>query len=138
MKFLGSILVGVVLFFSNSLTAQNKTTITASVVNVTSNKGKVGFALYNKTNFMMQPLQTKEAKIVDGVSSVTFKDVESGEYAIICFHDKNENGKMDFQENGMPLEDYGASNNVMNFGPPQYDDAKFIVTDKKIDLKIRF
>ncbi len=138
MKFLGSILVGVVLFFSNSLTAQNKTTITASVVNVTSNKGKVGFALYNKTNFMMQPIQTKEAKIVDGVSSITFKEVESGEYAIICFHDKNENGKMDFQENGMPLEDYGASNNVMNFGPPQYDDAKFIVTDKKLDLKIRF
>tara|TARA_B110000027_G_scaffold125581_1_gene143115 strand:- start:800 stop:937 length:138 start_codon:yes stop_codon:yes gene_type:complete len=45
---------------------------------------------------------------------------------------------MDFQPNGMPLEDYGASNNIMNFGPPKYEDAKFTVTDKKVSLKIKF
>ena len=45
---------------------------------------------------------------------------------------------MDFRENGMPIEDYGASNNVMNFGPPNFSDAKFTVTDKDLELNIRF
>lgn len=137
MKLIVSILVGVMVLVSNNINAQ-KQTITASVVNVTSNKGKVGFALYDKTNFMAEPIQSKNAKIVDGVSTVTFENVEAGEYAIICYHDKNDNDKMDFQENGMPLEDYGVSNNVLSFGPPQYEDSKFIVSDKKVHLEIKF
>ena len=137
MKLMVSILVGVMVLVSNSINAQ-KQMITASVVNVTSNKGKVGFALHNKKTFMAMPLQAKNAKIVDGVSTVTFENVEAGEYAIICYHDKNDNDRMDFQENGMPLEDYGASNNVVSFGPPQYDDSKFMVTDKKVNLEIKF
>ena len=132
-----SILVGVMILVSNSINAQ-KQTITASVVNVTSNDGKVAFALYNKTNFMAMPLQAKNGKIVDGVSTVIFENIEAGEYAIICYHDKNDNDRMDFQENGMPLEDYGTSNNVMTFGPPQYEGSKFMVTDKKVHLEIKF
>tara|TARA_B110000902_G_scaffold192642_1_gene218311 strand:+ start:5004 stop:5465 length:462 start_codon:yes stop_codon:yes gene_type:complete len=138
MKFLVSILMGIMLFISNSIIAQNKTTITATVVNVTSDSGKVGFALYNKENFRMKPIQGKESKIVDGKSTIIFENVEAGEYAVICYHDKNDNDKMDFQSNGMPLEDYGASNNVINFGPPNYEDAKFVVTDKSVRLDIKF
>jgi len=138
MKFLVSILIGIMLFISNAIIAQNTTTITATVVNVTSDSGKVGFALYDKINFSMKPIQGKKSKIVAGKSVVVFENVEPGEYAVICYHDKNENDKMDFQSNGMPLEDYGASNNIMNFGPPKYEDAKFTVTDKKVSLKIKF
>jgi len=137
MKFLLSVLAGIMMLTANSMSAQ-KQTIKASVVNVTSNKGNVSFALYNKTTFMKEPLQAKTAKIVDGVSSVTFEGITAGEYAIICYHDKNENDKMDFEPNGMPKEDYGASNNVISFGPPQYDNAKFVVADKNITLEIRF
>ena len=45
---------------------------------------------------------------------------------------------MDFNESGMPLESYGTSNNVMTFGPPQYDDAKFKVENNDLELNIRF
>ncbi len=137
MKFIVPVLVALMLFISSSITAQNKS-ITATVVNVTSDSGKVGFALYNKTTFMKTPIQSKNAKIINGKSTVVFKNLEDGEYAIVCFHDKNDNDKMDFQPNGMPKEDYGASNNVMSFGPPQYDDAKFVVTDKDVSLDIKF
>lgn len=137
MKFLLSVLAGIMMLTANTMLAQ-KQTIKASVVNVTSDKGKVSFALYDKTTFMKKPLQAKTAKIVDGVSSVTFEGITAGEYAIICFHDKNENDTMDFEPNGMPKEDYGSSNNVMTFGPPQYDNAKFVVADKNITLEIRF
>mgnify|MGYP000011724866 CR=1 FL=1 len=137
MKLILAILTTAMLFISNQITAQNKT-ITATVVNVTSDSGKVGFALYNKDNFMMKPIQGKEGKIKDEKTTVVFENVPQGVYAITCYHDKNNNGKMDFSSNRMPLEDYGASNNNMSFGPPQFEDAKFTVLDKNVSLEIRF
>ena len=119
--------------------AQEKQSITVTVDNVTSNEGIVGFALHTKDTFMKaKPIAELDSKIKDGKVTVTFKNVVPGEYAILALHDANENGRMDFKENGMPLESFGASNNVMNFGPPQYEDAKFMVTNKDISLNIRF
>ena len=137
MKLIVAILATTMLFITNSITAQNNT-ITATVINATSDAGKVGFALYNKTNFRMKPIQGAASKIVNGKSVVVFENVEAGEYAIICYHDKNDNNKMDFKSNGMPLEDYGASNNVMAFAPPTYEGSKFLVTDKDVSLEIKF
>jgi len=137
MKILASILVVVIISITNIITAQNKT-ITATVLNISSDKGIVKFALYNKTNFRLKPLQSEIGNIENGETTITFKEVAGGEYAIVCYHDKNSNDKMDFQPNGMPLEAYGASNNVMNFGPPKFDDAKFTVVDKNVSLEIKF
>lgn len=121
-----------------SLFSQNAQTITVTISNVSSNEGTVKFGLHNKETFMkMNPLQVAESTIENGKCKIVFKNVPAGEYAITCFHDKNNNGKMDFQSNGMPLEAYGASNNVMNFGPPQYNDAKFTITDKDVSLDIK-
>ena len=137
MKLIAAIIITVALFITNSITAQNKT-ITAKVINVTSDLGKVGFALYDKTNFRVKAIQSVASKIVNGKSVVIFKNLEVGEYAIICYHDKNDNDKMDFKSNGMPLEDYGASNNIMNLGPPKFDDAKFTFIDENLYLEIKF
>ena len=137
MKILASILVVVIISITNIITAQNKTII-ATVLNISSDKGIVKFALYNKTNFRLKPLQSEIGNIENGETTITFKEVAGGEYAIVCYHDKNSNDKMDFQPNGMPLEAYGASNNVMNFGPPRFDDAKFTVVDKNVSLEIKF
>lgn len=138
MKLIATILVAATMFIANNLSAQNRT-ITATVENAASDSGKVNYALYTKDNFRMDPIQAQSSKIIDGKSTVTFKNVPEGEYAIVCFHDKNDNDKFDFDANKMPLEDYGVSNNIMNrFGPPQYDDAKFIVADKNVTLEIKF
>ena len=137
MKLILAIIATTILCVTNTITAQNKT-ITATVLNVSSDEGKVGFALYDKTNFRMKPIQEVVSMIKNRKSSVVFKNVASGQYAIICYHDKNNNDKMDFKTNGMPLENYGASNNNMSFGPPKYEDAKFRVTDKNVSLEIRF
>lgn len=138
MKLIVSITASLLLFATSIVKAQDKVTITATVVNVTSEKGKVGFALYDKENFMKKPIATAEAKINGKISEVVFKDIAPGNYAVICYHDKNNNDKMDFATNGMPLEDYGASNNVMNFGPPTFENAKFTVSDKNVSLEIKF
>jgi uncharacterized protein (DUF2141 family) len=119
--------------------AQGGQTITVTIDNVTSDKGTVSFALHSKDTFMKAaPISGTESKIKDGKVTVTFRNVVPGEYAILASHDANENGKMDFRENGMPLESYGASNNVMNYGPPQFEDAKFTLAKEDLTIKIRF
>ena len=137
MKLLVTLLTATMLFITNSIIAQNKT-ITVTVVNITSDAGKVGFALYNKDNFMKTPVQGTNGKIVNRKSTVIFENVPAGEYAVVCYHDKNNNDKLDFSPQRIPLEDYGASNNHMAFAPPTFENAKFIVSDKNVSLDIKF
>ncbi|MBT5290074.1 MAG: DUF2141 domain-containing protein [Flavobacterium sp.] len=137
MKILATILTTAVVFVVSLLTSGNQE-ITVTVVNATTDNGKVSFALYDQVTFMKTPLKGASAKIIKGKSTVTFKNITQGEYSVICFHDKNNNGKMDFNENGMPIEDYGASNNNMDFGPPSFLDSKFSVIEEDVSLEIKF
>jgi len=111
------------------------TTITVTVP-VKSDKGSVFFALHNADTFMKQGIQDLESPVKDGKATVTFKNVAPGDYAVLLFHDANGNKQMDFEPNGMPSEMYGVSNNVMNFGPPQWSDAKFEVETEPVSLDI--
>tara|TARA_B110000967_G_scaffold154659_1_gene159324 strand:+ start:49 stop:462 length:414 start_codon:yes stop_codon:yes gene_type:complete len=137
MKILATILTTAVVFVGSLLTSGNQE-ITVTVVNATTDNGKVSFALYDQITFMKTPLKGASAKIIKGKSTVTFKNITQGEYSVICFHDKNNKGKIDFNENGMPLEDYGASNNNMDFGPPSFLDSKFTVIEEDVSLEIKF
>ena len=113
--------------------------ISVTIDNVLSDNGKVLFALHNSDTFMKgSGLQSAERKIENGKVAITFKNVEPGEYAIMVVHDENNNNSMDFDSNGMPAESYGMSNNPMSFGPPQFNDAKFEITDEDLDIAIRF
>ena len=126
--------------FLNAQTEVETISETESVtvtVPVQSEEGNVVFGLYDETSFMKQPLVGLEGEIKDGKATVTFEDVKPGAYAILLFHDKNENKQMDFEPNGMPTEPYGVSNNVMSMGPPLWSDAKFEVIDKPVELEIR-
>ncbi len=106
-------------------------------VPVPSDDGLVMVALHNEATFMKAaPVQGLESEIVDGKATVTFTNVTPGVYAITLFHDKNGNKQMDFEANGMPIEMYGVSNNVMSFGPPQWSDAKFDVEEEALVFDI--
>lgn len=123
-------------------TATNKSeegiSVTVSAVNALSDNGTIKFAFYNEENFMKQPIYAKSASVEKGKSTVVFENVPQGNYAIICFHDENNNNLMDFEENGRPKESYGLSNNNMNFGPPEFESAKFEVKDNNLSFEIKF
>jgi uncharacterized protein (DUF2141 family) len=112
------------------------TTITVTVT-LQGTGGTVLFSLHNEETFMKNPLDAKGSKIENGKSVATFENVQPGNYGIVILHDKNDNKRMDFEDNGMPKEGYGVSNNVMSFGPPQWNDAKFTVADTPIEMEIR-
>ncbi len=113
------------------------TTITVTVP-VPSEGGTVIVGLYDEATFMKAgPLQALDLEIVDGKATGTFVNVAPGIYGISLFHDKNGNKNMDFEANGMPIEMYGISNNVMSYGPPQWSDAKFEVASEPLIMEIR-
>jgi len=112
------------------------TTITITVP-TKSNKGEIVAALFTENTFLVaQPLQGKSSKIENGKATIIFTNVAPGEYGITLVQDLNGNKQMDFELNGMPKENFGVSNNVMNFGPPQWNDAKFTVAAKPVKMEI--
>ena len=115
-------------------------TIKVTVPNITSDDGAVLFALYGSNESFMkrEPLDSKSGNIENGTTTITFENILPGTYAIVSLHDKNGNNRMDLNESGMPAEDYGISNNVMIMGPPNFEDAKFVVENKSLDLTIKF
>ena len=112
--------------------------IKVKVPNVRSNKGTIGFILYDKQGFMSKELQRINVSIKERQSSAVFKNVKPGTYAIVCLHDENKNGQMDFSVNGMPLEDYGSTNNVHVMGPPEFHLSKFELKNKDVSFEIKF
>jgi len=114
-------------------------TITLTVENAKSDKGKLLIALHTEADFMKGAgIASQQSEIAEGKGTVIFKNVKPGEYAIMVLHDENDNKRMDFEENGMPKESYGMSNNPRSFGPPVYVDAKFKVDKEDVKMAIRF
>ncbi|KJD33582.1 hypothetical protein PK35_07010 [Tamlana nanhaiensis] len=141
MKTLTTIIVLTLLvFFGNAQESEEKgQTITVTIENITNSNGHVIISLHNEATFMKTaPLKIEKSVIKDGKITAILKNVTPGTYAIIGLHDENDNNRMDFETTGMPKESYGVSNNPVLFGPPQFAQAKFNVTDQNIEMKLIF
>lgn len=114
-------------------------TITVTIEAIRNSSGSLGVALYNEdTEFPeSDPFKAKEVSLnSSGDLEVVFEDVPAGDYAIAVMHDENNNGDIDFNEQGMPLEGFGFSNDAMgDMGPPDFDQAAF-TADKDTDVAI--
>jgi uncharacterized protein (DUF2141 family) len=64
--------------------------------------------------------------------------VPAGSYAVVVFHDENDNGKIDRSVLGIPREDYGFSNNPkLLLRKPTFDEARFAVDAQDATIAIR-
>ncbi|MCH4822823.1 DUF2141 domain-containing protein [Gramella lutea] len=136
-----TIAVLVAILLGSLVQAQTEETgsITATVPNVSGTEGNVRFGLYSAETFMKSaPEFSVDAEIKDGKAIANFESVPAGTYAVLVMHDKNGNGKMDFDANGMPQESYGSSGNTMPYGPPVWEESKFEFSGEKKELEIRF
>lgn len=113
-------------------------TVTVTIPNLRNNEGSASISLFNEATFMKAaPLQNKSATPENKSVTITFENVQPGEYGIITLHDLNDNKQMDFEPSGMPKEDYGISGTGAGFGPPTWADAKITITDQDVNLEIR-
>jgi uncharacterized protein (DUF2141 family) len=88
--------------------------------------GVVRCGLFERDGWLKKPVGTAMARADGATALCVFHDIPAGTYGLSAFHDQNENGKLDTNFLGMPVEDYCASNEARGvFGPPSFDDAKF-------------
>lgn len=108
------------------------------IENVLSDEGTVMAALHTEQTFMKGPgIINQELDATKGEVTLTFENVEKGNFALMLLHDANQNNRMDFEANGMPKESYATSGGT-EFGPPSFATAKFEVTDEDLEFRIRF
>ncbi|GHT50489.1 hypothetical protein FACS189440_18000 [Bacteroidia bacterium] len=111
---------------ASALSAQNKLTIVVSGIEEV--EGHLIVGLYDKENFQKKPINGQYVKVDKETMTIVLEDILPGEYAVSLFQDENDNQKLDTGFLGIPTEKYGFSNNAKGqFGPPSYEDCKFIV-----------
>ena len=115
--------------------------LTVEIQGVASDKGNVMVALYKKDDkWMGRSTAGTMVAAKKGAVLVSFKDLPDGEYAVSLFVDENSNGKLDANAIGIPIEPFAFSNDASgNFGPPTFEQAKFIVgkDSKSIVINIK-
>jgi uncharacterized protein (DUF2141 family) len=110
------------------------------ITGFSNNEGNCRFALDNAENVYESEDSVfigKVLPIIDNTVVIKIDSLQYGYYAIKVFHDENGNEEIDTNFLGIPTEDYGYSNNASAwFGPPSWDNAKFLFDRKDLTLEI--
>ena len=96
-----------------------------------ANAGKVGL-LNDRSRLVGIAMRA-----IAGTQSVVFTDLKPGAYAVIVFHDANDNGKLAEDWLGRPKECYGFSNNAEGFlSAPSFKNASILVSSYNLSIVI--
>jgi uncharacterized protein (DUF2141 family) len=112
-----------------------------TVKGINSSKGLIEFALYKNPDVFTQAGKTHRLARVNaqkGEVSFVFSDLEPGKYAIVVYHDENQNKICDKNFFGIPTEAYAFSNNVRpKLTVPSFDDcAVQLQQNKSISIQM--
>jgi uncharacterized protein (DUF2141 family) len=104
-------------------------TLEVRITGFESAEGKLAIALFaNDDDYSTQSNAIRRAylPISNMESQWAISDLPEGSYALIAYHDENDNGQIDMRVFGMPKEPVGVSNDARGvFGPPRFKAAKF-------------
>lgn len=111
------------------------------VIGLSSNDGDVHIAVYDTPELFPDSdgmIIETHVSISENRAVMIFKDLKPGRYAIAVYHDANGNHDFDQGIFGLPLEDYGFSNDArVFFAPPSFDEAAFEVLEPQTKITIR-
>jgi uncharacterized protein (DUF2141 family) len=99
-----------------------------AVVGLRSDQGQVSCNLFTDRQQYPRGDAFKEVRtsIHKDSALCVFTEVPAGKYAIVVYHDENDNGHFDRNAFGMPMEGYGFSNNAAPlFDAPNFAAAAF-------------
>jgi uncharacterized protein (DUF2141 family) len=136
------IIILICFLFFNVETFGQTATLEVEIRGIGNKEGKIWVALYRTPeNFLTKKFHKGiQENVSVGTTTIKFKDLEAGNYAISCFHDVNNNGQLDTNMFGIPAEPYGFSNNPrLLFSAPKFDNSKFThkVEGSKITITLR-
>jgi len=122
-----------------SFTKAHAETIQVEMVGLKNAKGHVLVQLFaSEDDWKNEKSIKNEILTIDGGKSLwRLSELPPGEYAIRCFHDKNDNEKLDSNFLGIPKEPYGFSNNARGrMGPPSWEASMFSFGSESLTIEI--
>lgn len=85
----------------------------------------------------VSPVSGSSSPIFGGSAEIVL-DLPPGRYAVMAYHDRDADGRLDTLPIGLPTEPYGFSNNARGaFGPPPFSAAAFEVVAQGARQTIR-
>jgi uncharacterized protein (DUF2141 family) len=121
----------------------NSGTLRVLITGFTSDEGSARAAVYSSEDSFLD-ISRAYAKVVLPIEGArcmwVIEDIPYGEYALVAYHDKNNNDQFDTNVVGVPREDYGFSNGARGiFGPANYNNAKISMDSalKEIEIAVR-
>lgn len=104
--------------------------------------GKLYVALQKRGEFLKKRASYGEVvvSVEAGEKTIVFHDVAPGEYAVLVWHDINQDGRFTTEPNGTPLDGWSIRNAQKLFGSPTWNQVKFAVpaTGKALDLAMAY
>ncbi|MBX2890903.1 MAG: DUF2141 domain-containing protein [Saprospiraceae bacterium] len=116
--------------------------LSISFTNISEAKGSLYIGVYDSESSFLQEKKVVFKKVLPvrkkGLIELEIPDLAPGFYAVSCFHDLNDNGKLDKNLVGIPSEPYGFSNNARpKFRAPKWEEAKFEIKSGENRIAIR-
>lgn len=123
---------GLLLIFGSFAFGQD-VSLNVQIEGIKSENGKILFSLFSDKNGfpgdMTKAVKKGIAHIENGKATINL-DLPPGEYAIMLFHDEDDNNELKTNFIGIPKEGVGNSNN--HKGIPSYKKSVFQLTKDKI------
>lgn len=103
--------------------------LTVTIDNIQMLEGTIMLGLYDEAAYSGDgAVAGATLKVEASAVTTTFEGLAPGEYAMRLFHDLNDDGEMNTNPFGMPVEPYAFSNDARGrFGPAKWEAAKFTI-----------
>lgn len=113
--------------------------LVVKLTNIRDTTGHLRASLYSDPDSFRK--EDKALRIISipaakGDAEMVFTNLKPGRYAIMAYHDGNNNEKLDLRFGMFPTEGYGLSNNPKVMGPPKFADSAFDVGGNATSVNI--
>ena len=122
-----------------SIASAHATTLHVTVEGIRNHSQPVRVLLFNTPDSFPdeeQCLKSHAIKAIGGTAVVEFTDLNPGLYAIMAYHDENEDNRLNRVMGMWPSEGHGLSLNPLILGPPVFQDAAFKLPGGGLSLTI--
>lgn len=113
------------------------------VQNVQDDVGQIRASLYRAADSFRK--EDKALSVLSlparaGALTLSFDGLTPGRYAVMVYHDANNDQKLNLRFGMFPTEGYGLSNNPSVIGPPGFADSAFDLQgeETRIDIKLAY
>lgn len=129
------------LALSSSARASFEGNLTVEIGGLYSTQGKVCLSLFSSSRGFPgdgeRALKKQCAKVTEIPMQIQFEKLPAGTYAVVVYHDQNDNNNFDRNDLGMPLEGFGFSQNPeVKTSAPKFGESAFFIAGSQTKIQI--